>query len=88
MMKCVICGKESQYKYCDECIRRKVEIKVWLEKNGIQQKRIAEEVGVTPAMVSYTISGRWISEKVVKWLIEHGCPEEYLKKPLKEGCRV
>ncbi len=59
---------------------RRIEIKKWLLESGITQQKIAEEAGVSAAMVSMTINGRRRSAKVVAALERHGCPVDLVDK--------
>ena len=54
------------------------EIKVWMLKKGIRQMDIARDLGVTPQTVWQVLHGRCKSRRVTKWLLEHGCPPEFL----------
>jgi len=62
---------------------RTLEIKIWMLREGITQTQIARELGVDPTLVSHIIAGRLKGRgikgyRVLQWLREHGCPEEYL----------
>jgi len=59
------------------------EIRKWLEQRGLEQKKIARDLRVSPALVSMVISGERSKtsrngKRVVKKLRREGCPEEFL----------
>jgi len=53
----------------------------WLDSNGIAINSIAKSVGITPSMVSSTIRGRKNNRRILKKLMELGCPENILSLP-------
>jgi len=55
-------------------------INEWLKKQGITKTQIARELGISHVAVVLVVQGKSTSSRVVNWLLEHGCPEEYLKK--------
>jgi len=55
-------------------------INEWLKKQGITKTQIARELGISHVAVVLVVQGQSTSSRVVNWLLEHGCPEEYLKK--------
>ncbi len=59
-------------------------INKWLKRQGITKTQIARELGISHVAVVLVIQGKSTSARVVEWLKEHGCPEEYLRKGLKK----
>jgi len=55
-------------------------IKKWLKKTGFSQIQISKELGISQVAVHLAIYNKSTISRVVNWLLEHGCPEEYLKK--------
>lgn len=55
-----------------------VEVKIWLLRQGIRQVDIARELGVHKVTVNKTINGHERNRRVIRWLRERGCPEEFL----------
>lgn len=60
-----------------------IKVKIWLLKKGYRQAQIATEIPCSRVLVSYTIAGKAKNRKILKWLIDHGCPKEYLDFPKK-----
>lgn len=59
--------------------RRFIEIKKWLLDNGLTQKAIADEAGVTGPAVSHVCRGIVANSKIKEVLLKHGCPRELLE---------
>ena len=63
----------------------RIEVKVWLLRNGYTTYQIARELGADPTLISHILAGR-IKGKgpkgrlVIQWLRDHGCPEELLEE--------
>ena len=55
-------------------------IKEWLERSGFSQRKIAKDLGISPVAITLAIHNKSTISRVVKWLLDHGCPEEYLGK--------
>jgi orotate phosphoribosyltransferase-like protein len=60
-----------------------IERKIWLLRNGYEQTQIADELGLSRNIVWRTINGRDKNNRVTRWLLEHGCPEEIIDFPTK-----
>jgi len=58
-----------------------LEVKIWMLRKGIRQAEVAAELGVSRPLVSMTIQGTARNRRVLDWLKDHGCPEEYLEYP-------
>lgn len=50
-------------------------------RSGMRPARIAEAMGVSLALVSDTISGRKNNRRVLRYLMDAGCPKEHLDLP-------
>ena len=50
-------------------------------RSGMRPARIAEAMGVSRALVSDTVSGRKNNRRVLRYLVEAGCPKEHLDLP-------
>ena len=61
--------------------RESLEIKAWMIRNGISGKAVAEELGVSPELISMTIHGVKNNKKVLFCLADKGCPVEWLAIP-------
>jgi predicted XRE-type DNA-binding protein len=61
--------------------RESVQIKAWMVLNGISQADIGRELGIPRQNVCAFIKGNRESRKVLNYLIEKGCPREYLAIP-------
>lgn len=61
--------------------RESLEIKAWMIRNGISGKAVAEELGVSPELISMTIHGVKNNKKVLACLANKGCPIEWLAIP-------
>lgn len=61
--------------------RNRPQIRAWMLLKGITGVMVAEETGVSSALVSATIQGRRNNRKVLSMLQELGCPEEFLAIP-------
>lgn len=62
-------------------MRKTFKIKEYLELSGISAAMIAQEAGVSQALVSNTIRGKSNNKKVLLYLQKIGCPIEYLSIP-------
>ncbi len=56
-------------------------IKRWLGEQGVMLKQVAGDVGVNPTVVSQTIRGIVNNRKVLRRLLELGCPAGVLSLP-------
>lgn len=54
-------------------------IKIWMITAGINASFIADEYGCSEAFVSLFFSRKRMSKKLVDYLIDKGCPEEYFE---------
>ena len=61
------------------------EIKVWLLLSGHRQSQIATDLGVSRNLVWRTINGLDKNRRVIRWLLDHGCPENYVTLPKKRA---
>lgn len=62
--------------------RNKIEIKVWMLRNGLNNTQLAKEAGLSsPCGVSLTIAGRKNIRKVLRLLVKKGCPANILDLP-------
>jgi len=52
-----------------------------LENNGLSSAALADELGVSGAMVSHVINGRSHSQRIIARLRDAGVPEKYLFDP-------
>lgn len=55
-----------------------IEVKVWMLRNGYKVMDIARDLHVHHSAVVHTLAGRARVPRVVRWLLEHGCPAELL----------
>lgn len=62
-------------------VRNRRGIRAWMIQNGISGVALAEQSGVSSALVSATIHGRRNNRKVLRLLIELGCPATLLALP-------
>ena len=56
-----------------------VDVKIWLLKQGLQQKHFAKAHGCSDMFVSYFIRGERRSKQLEALFINRGCPKEYFK---------
>jgi hypothetical protein len=56
-------------------------IKRWLDDSNIAMFTIAGEVGVHPSLIGKTIRGYKNSRKVLRHLLDLGCPTDILSLP-------
>lgn len=56
-------------------------IKKWLDKHGIQVQCLAVDVGLHKTTASHTIRGLKNNRKILKYLVELGCPVSFLGLP-------
>ena len=62
--------------------RNTVEIKVWMVRNGIRPEDIRRELGYRDSkVVRATLYGEESNRKVLRWLLDKGCPAEMLALP-------
>ncbi|MBG0776662.1 MAG: helix-turn-helix transcriptional regulator [Desulfovibrionaceae bacterium] len=60
---------------------RKSELQAFLAYHGISKKRLAEEIGVSPSMISRIINGERAPAQRIRQLLQLGIPEELLPQP-------
>lgn len=62
--------------------RNKVEIEVWMKRNGLRAVDIQRDLGFrTHKTVWDTLCGNENNRKVLAWLIDKGCPDKHLDLP-------
>ena len=62
--------------------RNKVEIEVWMKRNGLRAVDIQRDLGFKAHKTVFaTLSGDENNRKVLAWLLEKGCPEKHLDLP-------
>ena len=62
--------------------RNKIEIKVWMLRKGITVSQLAKEAGYKRVtLASSTVAGLRNSRKILRLLINKGCPVEFLDLP-------
>ena len=54
------------------------EIKKWLIDENLRQADIARALSISNEGVSQVINNRKTNARVRQWLLDQGCPEEYL----------
>jgi len=59
-----------------------IKIKVWLTENGFTQAEIARQLGVTRGLVWMTVHGQNRNGRVISWLIDKGCPRQFINEKL------
>lgn len=57
---------------------RQAKLKAWLLLHNIEQKQLAEQLGISPQLLSMTLSGRRVSKERLEALIKLGIPRELL----------
>ena len=57
---------------------RQARLKAWFLLNGIEQQEFAKKMGITPQLLSMTLSGRRATKERIRQLIRLGVPEELL----------
>lgn len=67
---------------------RQRELKVWLLVNGITQKTLAQELGISPQLLSMTLSGRRMTRERFAALTALGIPAELLPSPVQGSDRA
>ena len=61
--------------------RKPYRIREYLDSQGTNMKRVADELGVNPSLVRDTIRGVKNNRRVLSKLQDMGCPERYLSLP-------
>ncbi len=62
--------------------RNSTEIRVWMQRSRVRQVDIQRALGfVAPKTVWATIEGRENNRRVLRWLLERGCPAILLDLP-------
>lgn len=56
-------------------------IKKWLNENNIALKDISTALGIHHGIVSATIRGTRNTRRVLKWLLDKGCPAAIISLP-------
>lgn len=60
---------------------RHARLKSWLALHGISQKALADELGITPSMISKIIKGERAPKNRLEQLIRFGIPADLLPEP-------
>jgi transcriptional regulator with XRE-family HTH domain len=63
------------------------DIKAWLAANGFRQVDIAQDIGVSPAMIHRFVTGKSSSTRVLEHFLQLGCPEGYFAERSKTAPR-
>jgi len=61
--------------------RNTLEIRIWLMRNGMTMKSVADGMGSCFSIVSETVNGRRNSRRVLRYLLGLGCPKDILSVP-------
>lgn len=61
--------------------RNSTEIKVWMLRNGLREHDIVQATGEEQTYVNKTLLGSRNNRVVLRYLLEKGCPAEYLALP-------
>ena len=61
--------------------RDTLQIKAWMVLNQLTAKELAARIGIAPVNVCLTINKKGNNRKVLRKLLELGCPAEYLDLP-------
>lgn len=63
-------------------MRNKVEIDVWMKRNGLSVAKIQREIGCkSHTGISNTLAGRKNLKVVLRLLVAKGCPVKFLDLP-------
>ena len=54
------------------------EIKKWMIDQDIRQADIAADLNIRRSVVSQVLSNKKASKRITRWLLDNGCPEEFL----------
>lgn len=61
--------------------RNSVQIRSWMVRKGIKPSNLARELQVHHTLVSQTVSGSKNNRRVLKALLDKGCPRKWLALP-------
>jgi len=61
--------------------RNSLEIRVWMLRNGIKRLDIETATGMSGTQTTLTIDGVRNCRKVLRYLLDKGCPAEFLDLP-------
>mgnify|MGYP000630865504 CR=1 FL=1 len=62
-------------------IKRPIELKIWLLRNGVKQSQIARELEISKVCVCNFVNGKEANKRIAMWLKRHGCRvEEFCKE--------
>lgn len=62
-------------------MRNSQEIRIWMLREGLKVSQIACDLSITSSVVSRTIRGKKNSRKVLRYLLDKGCPWQHLNLP-------
>ena len=57
---------------------RQARLKVWLLLNSVEQQELAQKMGISPQLLSMTLTGRRATKERIEQLINLGIPEDLL----------
>lgn len=61
--------------------RNVVELKVWMLRKGLREQDIVRETGEDQTYVNKTLLGTRHNRVVLRYLLDKGCPANYLALP-------
>jgi transcriptional regulator with XRE-family HTH domain len=64
---------------------RLAKVRGWFLVNGITQRELAEELGISPARMGKILKGYYPTESALQLLRRKGMPEELLPKTAEKG---
>lgn len=63
-------------------MRDRIEIDIWMRRKGLSVAKIQKQLGYsTHTGISNTLAGRENLRRVLRFLVNEGCPVEYLDLP-------
>ena len=65
-------------------LTRQEKLKIWLMTNGISQRWLANQLGITQQALSMILKGLRSPKKRINQLVELGVPRELLPEPKKQ----
>lgn len=57
------------------------QVKMWMLRNDLRERDIADATGEERSYVSKTLNGTRNNRTVLRYLMDKGCPERYLALP-------
>ena len=64
----------------NEIDKRSREIRIWMLKNNVRQKKIASNLNINQSAVSHWVKGEISSKRIKQHFLDLGCPQKLMER--------